>query len=642
MAEGYLRVGAGVPKILVGDPEHNAAALAEMIRRADSDGTAALVLPELVLTGYTAADLFHQTVLLEAAEEALLRLIEETSGTDVLVAAGAPIRADDQLFNCAAVFHAGRLLGVVPKTYVPNYTEFYEYRWFAPASRRTGDEVRLGPFTVPFSNRLVFHEEASGAKVGVEICEDLWVPVPQSSLHAMAGALVMLNLSASPEAVGKADYRRDLVRTQSARAIAAYAYAGAGPTESTTDLVYSGHAMVAEIGTMLAEERFPREPSLLTADVDLERLEHDRLTQTSFMDGAGAPGYTTVSFRRRGQGSRGPIRRPIDRHPFVPDDPSRRTERCREIFEIQLTGLAERLAKTGIPKAVVAVSGGLDSTLALLVTAGAFERLGRPAKDVIGVTMPGLGTTGRTRGNALALMQALGISVREIPISEASLAHLRLIDHDPERKDVVYENVQARERTQVVMDIANAVSGLVVGTGDLSELALGWTTYNGDHMSMYGVNAGVPKTLVRYVIGWVADTAPDGRLRQVLSDIAATPVSPELLPPGGGGEIGQETEAIIGPYDLHDFFLYHVVRFGMRPAKLLDLASQAFEGTFSRDEIRKTLETFYRRFFRSQFKRSALPDGVKVGTVALSPRGDWRMPSDVSAEAWLKELDQAP
>jgi len=635
---GFLRVAAVVPPVTVGNPAENKTEILRLIGQANKQLAGVVVFPELSLTGYTCADLFHQTVLLRQAEAALHFLLKNTENIPVLAAVGLPVASDNQLFNCAALIYRGRILGVVPKTFIPNYNEFYEKRWFASSVTRTSNDVTLCGQTVPFGENLLFSDDTSALCIGVELCEDLWVPVPPSSIHALNGANLILNLSASNELVGKSEYRRELVRQQSARLYAGYVYASAGEGESTTDVVFGGHAMIAENGAILAQSRFPDGSSLLVGDIDLEKLQNDRRKFNSFMARPDERPYHRISFSLESACAKRSAR-PIDPRPFVPGEKEERELRCREILKLQSTGLSQRMKKTGIKRAVVGISGGLDSTLALLVTAQAVRSLGLPPENVIGITMPGFGTTGRTYQNSLALMRELGVTVREIPIKDACLTHFRDIGHDPAVLDVTYENVQARERTQILMDIANKEGGLVVGTGDLSELALGWATYNGDHMSMYAVNASVPKTLVRYLVGYYADMVAEGRARDTLIDILNTPVSPELLPPDPDGSIAQRTEDIVGDYELHDFFLFHMLRNGFSPKKIHFLACAAFEGVYDSGTILRWLKVFYRRFFSQQFKRSCLPDGVKVGSVCLSPRGDWRMPSDASAALWLSELE---
>jgi NAD+ synthase (glutamine-hydrolysing) len=647
---GYVRIGTAVPKVEIANPQANVSAIIQLIDRAAEARVQVLVFPELCLTGYTCADLFHQRLLLDQTLSAMELLLDTTRqrNQDMLIVLGMPMEADNQLFNCGVVLQGGKILGVVPKVFIPNYNEFYEKRWFSPASGRVSDVVVLCSQEIPFGENLLFREKSSQLCLGLELCEDLWMPVPPSSQHALHGANLIVNLSASNELVGKTEYRESLVRQQSARCFAAYAYASAGPSESTTDAVFGGHLLIAENGQLLAENRF-QEQALVCADIDIQKLMNERRKTNSFMNGMiSSPGYRTIPFKlydslsadHAASGEPPALLRPIDPYPFVPGKKEDRDRRCREIFTIQLTGLARRLEKTGTKKVLIGISGGLDSTLALLVCREAFAKLNFPFAQILGVTMPGYGTTSRTKSNAQALMKELGVRSREIPIVGACGKHFEDIGHDPNIHDITYENVQARERTQILMDLANKEGGLVVGTGDLSELALGWCTYNGDHMSHYGVNAGVPKTLVKYLVSWYADTSKNARVTQILTDILDTPISPELLPPDRTGGIEQKTEDVIGPYDLHDFFLYYMMRWGFSPAKVYDLACRAFRGVFSEREILKWLKVFYRRFFSQQFKRSCLPDGPKVGTICLSPRGDWRMPSDASAQIWLQELDQ--
>jgi NAD+ synthase (glutamine-hydrolysing) len=528
----------------------------------------------------------------------------------------------------------------VPKIFIPNYNEFYEKRWFASGAARRSDTVRLCGMEMPFGDNILFRNVNSPLTIGIEICEDLWMPIPPSARHALMGASLLLNLSASNETVTKSDYRRELVRQQSARCYAGYVYCSAGPGESTTDVVFSGHAMIAASDSIVREMAYPAESTYIIADLDLEKLMNDRRKFNSFM-GQPVPGaYTIVEFDMSEGGDVRPCFR-VDPHPFIPRDSSEKFERCREIFKLQSVGLAERMRKIGIKKAVLGLSGGLDSTLALLVTAEAVRSLRLPATSIVGVTMPGLGTTDRTYQNALTLMTELGVTKREIPIRDACLQHYSDIGHKTDVYDVTFENVQARERTQILFDIANQEGGLVVGTGDLSELALGWCTYNGDHMSNYGVNSGVPKSLVKHLISWYAETSENNEVAATLRDILDTPISPELLPADDEGKIAQKTEDVVGPYELHDFFLFHFLRNGFAPAKILKLAAIAFEDIYAPAVIKKWLGTFYKRFYSQQFKRSCLPDGVKVGSVCLSPRGDWRMPSDASADEMLRQLEQA-
>ncbi len=628
MHDGFLRVAAATPSIRVADPAHNAQKILEQIQAAPAD-TAVLVFPELCLTGYTCGDLFLQAALLRGAEKALEWLLDETAACETLFLVGLPVADGSSLFNCAAVCQKGRLLGLVPKTHLPSYSEFYEGRHFTPGRPQPQPFFFAGRETL-FGSELVFCcSDMPALKLGVEICEDLWVAAQPSQRLAAAGATVIANLSASDESIGKGAYRRQLVAGQSARLCCAYLYADAGEGESTGDLVFSGHNLISENGTILAEsERFAT--GILSTEIDLTRLTYERRRMTTF---AQSVSMTTVSFPY-------PLRRltltrTFPALPFVPGDPQEQAARCEEILSIQAAGLARRLAHTG-SGAVIGLSGGLDSALALLVTARAYDALGRSRSDIRAVTMPCFGTTDRTRSNSHRLAQAVGASLTEISIAETVSLHLRDIGHGGAH-DVTYENAQARERTQVLMDIANQDGALVIGTGDLSELALGWATYNGDHMSMYGVNASVPKTLVRHLVAYEA-RKHGGPLQEALLDILDTPVSPELLPPQDG-EIAQKTEDIVGPYELHDFFLYYMLRFGCPPAKIYRLACLSFAERFEPATIKKWLLTFLRRFFSQQFKRSCLPDGPRVGSVALSPRGDWRMPSDASAALWLREAE---
>jgi NAD+ synthase (glutamine-hydrolysing) len=590
-------------------------------------------------------DLFAQDSLLHRAEKALLDLVERTKDTEALVAVGVPLRTGGGLMNAAVVFRSGRIVGVVPKTYIPSGGEFQENRWFRPAFELKGRKIRIGERMYPLGSDLLF--SIGKAVFGVELCEDLWSPIPPSSRLAMWGANVILNLSASNELSGKAAYRRQLVAQQSARCLAGYVYASCGDGESTTDMVFVGHALIAENGVILKEsERFAAEAQLITCRIDVDHLQHDRQVSATFTQAllfeegneGSHPSPRRISLAPRKQEEPFRLDRPVDPHPFIPSVGAE--ERWEDIFRMQVAGLVQRLRHTGVDTAVLGLSGGLDSTLALLVTVQACDRLGYPRTQVMGVTMPGFGTTDRTHTNALALIRALGIRTKEVDIREACLQHFRDIGHDPAVQDVTFENTQARERTQILMDIANQENGLVVGTGDLSELALGWATYNGDHISMYGVNAGVPKTLVRHLVRWVAEYRADEVTRRVLLDVIDTPVSPELLPASAQGTIVQRTEEIVGPYELHDFFLYHFLRFGSRPAKIFMLARLAFEATYDSRTIHKWLTVFFRRFFSQQFKRSCLTDGPKVGAISLSPRSDWRMPSDASPTTWLEEVEQ--
>ena len=641
MKDGFICVAAGTPKIRVADCRFNAEQIFTMMREADKQGVKILALPELCLTGYTCGDLFLQDTLLDGAAEGLRTILEATRNLEVLTAIGMPVRAGGKLFNCAVVIQKGEVLAAVPKTYLPNYGEFYEKRWFESGENLDGHmSVSLqaadgGKVYLGLGQSIIDCPAVPGLKVGVEICEDLWACDPPSRRLAEAGATVILNLSASNEVVGKAAYRRQLVAGQSGRLCCGYVYADAGEGESTTDLVFTGHNMIAENGAMLAERRFTT--GLTIADIDVQRLTYERRRLTTFpAERDAALCWNEAEFTP----CETKIRRYVSPTPFIPENAADRANRCEEILTIAALGLKKRLEHTGAQAAVVGLSGGLDSTLALLITALAMGMLHRPASDIIAITMPCFGTTDRTKNNAVLLAERMGATLRTIPIGDTVRSHFRDIGHDPEAHDVTYENAQARERTQVLMDVANELGGMVIGTGDLSELALGWATYNGDHMSMYGVNASIPKTLVRHLVDYVArdNLKKDEELTHVLEDILDTPVSPELLP-AVQGEISQRTEDLVGPYELHDFFLYYVIRWGFGPKKVLRLAETAFRRTYSKEIILKWLKSFYRRFFVQQFKRSCLPDGPKVGSVALSPRGDWRMPSDAVARLWLEELE---
>jgi len=637
---GYVRVGVGIPHLKVADPAYNIGQIAEIAERFSSEraGVQIALFPELCLTGYSCGDLFNQRQLIAGAEQELGKFISNTDYNMVIIL-GMPVSTDNQLFNCAVVLYRGKILGAVPKTYIPSYNEFYEKRWFASAASRISREIKLCGQTVPFHENLIFRDLCSELRIGLEICEDLWVPVPPSSYHAIYGANLLFNLSASNDTVGKSDYRRSLVSQQSARTIAGYVYASAGSDESTTDVVFSGHAIIAENGIVLHEQKMDRDPLVLIRDIDIQKLQLDRSKMNSFMQVIEPKDYIFVDFDLFPFNTSLSLRRDIDAHPFVPSAKGDIDARCKEIFSIQSTGLAQRLLKTAIKKVVLGISGGLDSTLALLVCFAAYKKLNFPTANIIGVTMPGFGTTSRTYENALKLMKELGVDIREIDIRESCLQHYKDMGYDISVQDVTFENVQARERTQILMDIANKEGGIVVGTGDLSELALGWCTYNGDHMSMYGVNSSVPKTLVRHLVEWYCTKNENQEIISALLDILATPVSPELLPPDSSNEISQKTEKLIGPYELHDFFLYNMIRQGFAPAKIFCLATIAFRDKFSPEEIIKWLKVFYQRFFSQQFKRSCMPDGPKVGSVALSPRGDWRMPSDASYNLWLNEIE---
>ncbi|NOQ41678.1 MAG: NAD(+) synthase [Desulfuromusa sp.] len=637
---GLLRIGVATPEMRVADVDFNLAKIRKVVRLAQEKKCRLVLFPELCLTGYTCADLFFQQQLQQKVEEALLKLAQLSAAEDITLVVGAPVSVSGRLFNCAAFISGGEICGLVPKSFLPNSGEFYEQRWFCSAFENHSDYCQISSSQVPFGTDLLFQaEDFPSALIGVEICEDAWSVAPPSGSQALAGATLLLNLSASPEILGKHAYRRALVASQSARCLAAYAYSSAGPNESSTDLVFSGHSLIAENGQVLAEtERFQFDSQLALADVDLERLLGERQRSSTFSSGYSEADFRIQRFQIHPRAVM-KLRRPVARTPFVPPDDAERAARCQEIFQLQTSGLMTRLRHTGSQKVVIGLSGGLDSTLALLVSVKAFDRLGLDRKGIIALTMPGFGTTERTRGNAEELAEQLEVELRVIPIDRAVLQHFSDIGHDPDLHDVTYENSQARERTQILMDVANQVGGLVIGTGDLSELALGWCTYNGDHMSMYAVNCGVPKTLVRYLVDWCSKEEFSGRISTVLEDVCATPVSPELLPPDSEGNIDQFTEQVIGPYELHDFFLYQVIRMHFAPKKVLMLAEWAFTDEYSRSELLQWLRQFYQRFFSQQFKRSCLPDGPKIGTVALSPRGDWRMPSDAAVTLWLTQLE---
>ena len=638
MKDGFVKVAAATPNLRVADSEYNAEEIIALSRQAAGIGVKVLVFPELCITGYSCADLLLHDTLLDNARLALSRIITETKDLDIFLTVGLPIRCkdDSKIYNCAAAICHGKILGLVPKTWIPNYGEFYERRWFSPAPRES-KEVELYGMQVAMSASCVFTcRSMPELRLGIEICEDLWVPAPVSTdLVRKSGATVILNLSASNELVGKAAYRRELIKSQSARLICGYIYASAGTGESSTDLVFSGHDIIAENGSVLAENRF--QSGLTISEIDVKRISFDRGRMSTFTPNS-IKTECNIGFDLEADNTF--ITRSFSKNPFVPGATSERSERCREIFSIQTSALMKRMKHSEAKHMVLGISGGLDSTLASLVCAETAKIMSLLPLSISAVTMPCFGTTERTKSNAILLSEELGVNLRVIDISKTVTQHLSDIGHSLEERDVVFENAQARERTQVLMDIANDINGLVVGTGDLSELALGWTTYNGDHMSMYAVNIGVPKTLVRYIVRWYADTCNNHRLAVILNDILDTPVSPELLPPKAG-VISQKTEELVGPYELHDFFLYYFVRWGFSPAKIYRLAKIAYGEDYSDDVIKKWLEIFMKRFFSQQFKRSCLPDGPKVGSVSLSPRGDWRMPSDAQVSIWLSELNCA-
>jgi NAD+ synthase (glutamine-hydrolysing) len=634
MQHGFIKTAAATPEIRGADCEYNGARLIEVMQTAARQGARLLILPELCVTGYTCGELFLQDRLLAGAVRALREILEASRGLGLLTVVGVPLARKGKLYNTAAVLLEGELLGIVPKSFLPNYNEFYEKRHFNPSPAENGSIALFGR-EIPFGQKLVFtHRQRPDFCLAVEICEDLWAPLPPSTGLAVAGATILANLSASDETIGKNDYRRSLVLSQSARLICGYIYADAGEGESTTDMVFAGHNLIAENGMLLCENAFFRN-GMIMSEIDVGRLAYDRRRLTTFPE-RDDDRYEVIGFDM--ELSPAQLTRSIPMQPFVPDSAAEREERCETILSIQSKGLKKRLSHSHAQTAVVGISGGLDSCLALLVTVRAMDMLQRPRTDVVAVTMPCFGTTNRTRSNAERLCEGLGVTLRTVDITLSVKRHFEDIGHDLRTYDVTFENAQARERTQVLMDMANQTGGLVVGTGDMSELALGWATYNGDHMSMYGVNASVPKTLVRHIVRYAAETIPDEGLKHVLLDILDTPVSPELLPPDKG-EIAQKTEELVGPYELHDFFLYYVVRWGFDPSKILRLAEYAFSGVYARETILLWLKTFYRRFFAQQFKRSCLPDGPKVGSVTLSPRGDWRMPSDACAALWLEELE---
>lgn len=634
MRNGFVKVAAATPDIRVADVEFNTQNIINAMEEAQKNGAKILVFPELCVTGYTCSDLFDHSVLLKASRKALLEIAENTSDKDMLVFVGAPLEVNGKLYNVAAAMNQGEIIGFTTKTFLPNYGEFYEMRQFTPGPQ-TVREITFGGKKIPFGPQILFQAEGmEELVVAAEICEDVWSPVPPSIQAALEGATVIVNCSASDETIGKDTYRRALISGQSARLISGYIYANAGEGESTTDLVFGGHNIIAENGTVLKESsRYVNE--IIYSELDLQRITGERRKNTTFQP---MDEETLVRVPFTVEETKTFLTRTFPKKPFVPSDEQTRAQRCEEILTIQAMGLKKRLAHTNARTAVVGISGGLDSTLALLVTARAFDMLGRDKKDIIAVTMPCFGTTDRTYQNACEMSKKVGATLIEVPIADAVNIHFRDIGHDPEDHSVTYENCQARERTQVLMDIANKTWGMVIGTGDLSELALGWATYNGDHMSMYGVNASVPKTLVRHLVKYAADDTTDEALKNVLYDVLDTPVSPELLPPKDG-DIAQKTEDLVGTYELHDFFLYFMLRFGYEPSKIFRIACMTFDGEYDKETIFKWLETFCRRFFSQQFKRSCLPDGPKVGTVALSPRGDWRMPSDACVAVWMKDLE---
>lgn len=641
MNYGFVKVAAAVPRVKIADCNFNARQLESLIAIADGKGVQIITFPEMCITAYTCGDLFGQQLLLEEAEMALIQILNNTRQLDIISILGMPVVVNSTVINAAVVIQKGKVLGVVPKTYLPNYKEFYEQRWFTSALQTAETSVRLCGQVIPMGTNLLF--ETSDTIFGIEICEDLWSTIPPSSTLALQGAEIIFNLSADNEGIGKNGYLRSLISQQSARCISGYVFSSCGFGESTTDVVFAGNGLIYENGSLLAQnERFSFKEQLIISEIDVEHLRAERRVNTTFAASKGnipadkKPVRISTEFVNSKELN---LTRTFKMHPFVPQGEAL-NERCEEVFSIQVAGLAQRLMHTGAKSAVIGISGGLDSTLALLVCIKTFDKLELSRKNIIGVTMPGFGTTDRTYQNAISLMKSLGITIREISIKEACIQHFQDINHDINVHDVTYENAQARERTQILMDIANQTWGMVIGTGDLSELALGWATYNGDHMSMYGVNGSVPKTLVKYLVKWVAENEMDEASCTTLLDIVDTPISPELIPADENGDIQQKTEDLVGPYELHDFFLYYFMRFGFRPSKIFMLASLAFKEVYEEEIIKKWLLIFFRRFFNQQFKRSCLPDGPKVGSISISPRGDWRMPSDASVAAWLKEIEK--
>lgn len=642
MNYGFIKVAAAVPTVRVADCKYNAGQLKELIEKADEQGVRIISFPEMSLTSYSCGDLFAQQFLLDEAEMALLQLVNDTRQLDIICIVGMPLSIHVALVNAAVVFQHGKILGAVPKTYLPNYKEFSEMRWFASADQIGEQTIRLCGQQVPLSSNLLF--DTPEACFGIELCEDVWAPIPPSTLMSLKGAELIFNLSADNEGIGKNEYLHSLISQHSARTLSGYIFSSSGFGESSTDTVFAGNGLIYENGTLLAQsERFKQEAQLIISEIDVERIRNERLVNTTFAVSRGrwvnqaAQHISTDRVNLRDF----TLTRNIDAHPFVPTG-KELDKNCKECFSIQVAALSKRLMHTHCRQAVIGISGGLDSTLALLVCVKTFDKLGLSRKGITGITMPGFGTTDRTYHNAIDLMNSLGITIREISIKDACIQHFKDIGHDSNIHDVTYENAQARERTQILMDVANQTNGLVIGTGDLSELVLGWATYNGDQMSNYGVNAGIPKTLVRYLVEWVANNEMDESARLTLLDIVDTPISPELIPADEQGNIKQKTEDLVGPYELHDFFIYHFLRLGCRPSKIHYLAHTAFEGKYTDAVIKKWLTTFFRRFFSQQFKRSCMPDGPKVGPVSLSPRGDLRLPSDASATLWLDECEHLP
>lgn len=643
MKYGYIKVAAAVPFVKVANCDYNIERAESMIRRAVDEKVELLTFPELSITGYTCGDLFLQPYLLEEAEKAVIKLAKKTEDTSILFFVGMPLRAEEKLYNAAVAIQGGKILGAIPKTYLPNYREFQEKRWFSSSNELAYSTIRIGEHIVPIGHDLIFKYKDVG--IGVEICEDMWTPVTPGTRLSLYGAHIIFNLSASPETAGKNSYLRSLISSLSSQGINGYVYASTGYGESSSDVVFTGKAFIAENGVILEEmPRFKMEERLIVSDIDVARIRTERLINSSFRTAASLYAYDrleVIPFELHEEDDEDyEMTRPIEWNPFMPSNVNLE-ERCQEMFDIQTTGLVQRLNHLKGSKVVIGISGGLDSTLALLAAVRAMDDLGRDRKDIVAITMPGLGTSDRTKHNATRMMELLGVTALNIPIAEASLDHLRAIGHDAVTEDVTYENAQARERTQVLMDMANRVGGFVLGTGDLSELALGWATFNGDHMSMYGINGSIPKTSIRYMVTYLANSGdyPE-ELRRILHDVVATPVSPELKSSGDGSRITQKTEDVIGPYEVHDFFLFHMLHNAYSPQKMFFMANRAFRGTYTREELKKWMMIFVERFFSQQFKRNCLPEGPKVGVVSLSPRGSWRMPSDASSEMWLRTIEK--
>ena len=641
MNYGFIKVASAIPSVKVGDVKYNTAQIENLIAQAEGQGVEVIVFPELSVTGYSCQDLFRQDILLDSAETAVMVLLDFTRKLNIITIVGVPIVAGDILLNCAVVIQQGEILGIVPKTYLPNYNEFYERRWFASSSDLCHDEIRFAGHKLLMPLKSTIFTTSQGVRFGVEICEDVWAPIPPSNNLTLAGADIIFNMSASDELIGKHDYLKTLLSQQSARTMCGYVYSSCGFGESTQDVVYGGNAIIYENGKLLAEgDRFSLSDQIVTTQIDVDRLRAERRNNTTFVTAQhhAMSAEHVVDCHGIDVKYDFKLEREVDPHPFIPHTNDMKKS-CEEIFNIQVMGLAKRIVHTNSKTVVIGISGGLDSTLALLVCVRTFDKLKLDRHGIVGVTMPGFGTTDRTYNNAISLMKRLGITIREVGIAKSVIQHFEDTGHDISVHDVTYENGQARERTQILMDLSNQLGGMVIGTGDLSELALGWATYNGDHMSMYGVNSSIPKTLIKYLVRYVADTM-EGTTSAILNDIIDTPISPELIPADADGNIKQKTEDLVGPYELHDFYLYYFLRFGFRPRKIFMLAQSAFDGTYNDEVIKKWLTTFCRRFFAQQFKRSCLPDGPKVGSVSLSPRGDWRMPSDAASALWLKECEE--